>query len=235
MENGKLYLLPSTLGSNESKLKVLPGYNLEIARTITIFIVEQVRTARRFLAGINHPLAIDELIFLELNKHTPDEQNSSYLDYALNGKSVGLLSEAGTPCIADPGAAIVKMAHQYGLQVVPLVGPNSILLALMASGFNGQNFVFHGYLPIEKLALVKKIKEMEGQASRFKQTQLFIETPYRNMNLFDVLLKICNPHTLLCVASNLTLENESVRTMEIAEWKKEKVDFHKKPTVFLLF
>ena len=235
MKKGTIYLLPTTLGSNDTISNVLPEYNIKIAHTLNIFIVEQVRTARRFLAKIQHPIPIDEMMFLELNKHTHETQAITYLNYAMQGKSIGLLSEAGTPCIADPGALIVKIAQQLGIKVVSLVGPNSVILALMASGFNGQHFVFHGYLPIDKTELLKKIKEMEVNVARFDQTQIFIETPYRNRQMFEALLKTCNSNTLLCIATDLTLENEYVKTMEIGQWKKEKVDFHKKPTVFLLY
>jgi 16S rRNA (cytidine1402-2'-O)-methyltransferase len=235
MTKGELYLLPTTLGGFDSIEKVLPEHNLGVMRSLNIFIVEQVRTARRLLVKIKHPTSIDEIVFLELNKHTQDEKIASYLNYALLGKSIGLLSEAGTPCIADPGAIIVKMAQQLGIKVVPLVGPNSIVLALMASGFNGQQFVFHGYLPIEKTDLIRKIKEMETNASRLDQTQIFIETPYRNEQLLENLIKTCTPQTLLCIATDLTLETENIRTLEIRQWKKEKVDFQKKPTVFLLY
>ncbi|HEY9113955.1 MAG TPA: SAM-dependent methyltransferase [Bacteroidales bacterium] len=235
MEKGKLYLLPTTLGDFETIGRAIPEFNLEIIRSLDIFIVEQVRTARRFLVKCKHPIPIDQITFFELNKHTQTEQISSYLNEALQGKSIGLLSEAGTPCIADPGAVIVKMAQELGIKVVPLVGPNSIILALMASGFNGQHFVFHGYLPIDRNDLVKKIKEIETNARKLEQTQIFIETPYRNHQLFENLLKTCDTQTLLCIATDLTLETEKVKTLPINLWKKEKVDFHKKPTVFLLY
>jgi 16S rRNA (cytidine1402-2'-O)-methyltransferase len=235
MKTGKLYLLPTTLGDFETTSRVIPAFNIETMHQLDIFIVEQVRTARRFLVKIKHPTPIDEITFFELNKHTNEEEIGTYLNSALKGKSIGLLSEAGTPCIADPGAAIVKIAQNLKIEVVPLVGPNSIILALMASGFNGQQFAFHGYLPIEKNELVKKIKDMEASARRLDQTQIFIETPYRNHQVFENLLKTCEPQTLLCVATDLTLITEKVKTKSISQWKKEKVDFHKKPTVFLLY
>lgn len=235
MKTGKLYLIPTTLGDFETSEKVIPAFNLEIIHQLDIFIVEQVRTARRFLIKIKHPIPIDQITFYELGKHTPKDQIENYLGEVLTGKSVGLLSEAGTPCIADPGASIVKIAHQKKISVVPLVGPNSILLALMSSGFNGQQFAFHGYLPIDKAQLVKKIKEMEGNAKRNDQTQLFIETPYRNQQIFETILKTCDPETLLCVASELTLSGEKIRTKTISGWKKETVDLQKKPTVFLIY
>ncbi len=159
----------------------------------------------------------------------------SYLDKLREGKSIGLLSEAGTPCIADPGAVVVKMAHELNIEVVPLVGPNSIILSLMASGFNGQNFTFHGYLPIDKLALSKKLKEIEQKAGRENQTQIFIETPYRNNQMLSSIIKSCSPNTLLCIATNLTLQTQTITTLPISNWKYKKPDFHKKPTVFLLY
>lgn len=234
MKTGKLYLLPTTLGDFETTSRVIPSFNIEIMHQLDVFIVEQVRTARRFLVKIQHPTPIDEITFLELNKHTKEEEIGAYLDAAFKGKSIGLLSEAGTPCIADPGAAIVKIAQGLKIEVVPLVGPNSIILALMASGFNGQQFAFHGYLPIDKNELVKKIKEMEDSAKRLNQTQIFIETPYRNHQMFEIILKTCEPQTHLCVATDLTLSTESVKAKSVNQWKKEKVDFNKKPTVFLL-
>ena len=235
MKAGKLYLLPTTLGDFETTNQVIPAFNIEIIHQLDIFIVEQVRTARRFLIKIQHPKPIDEIVFYELNKHTKEEEVGSYLNEVLKGKSIGLLSEAGTPCIAYPGAIIVRMAQQQGIKVIPLVGPNSIILALMASGFNGQQFTFHGYLPIEKNDLLKKIKEMEANTRRLNQTQIFIETPYRNHQLFENLLKTCDSQSLLCIATDLTLETENIKTKPIGQWKKEKVDFHKKPTVFLLY
>lgn len=235
MKTGKLYLLPATLGELESTKRAIPDFNIDIMHSLDVFIVEQIRTARRFLVKIKHPTPIDQITFYELNKHTRDEELSTYLNKAIEGKSIGLLSEAGTPCIADPGAAIVEIAHSLRINVVPLVGPNSIILALMASGFNGQHFVFHGYLPIDRTALTKKIKEMEANAKRLEQTQIFIETPYRNAKMLESLAAICEPQTLLCIATDITLETESIRTMTISKWKKEKMDFHKKPTVFLLY
>jgi len=235
MKKGTLYLIPTTLGDTDDLEKVLPTYNREIVSQLDEFIVEQLRTARRFLRKMGHPLPIDEMRFYELNKHTADLEINAYLNPLLSGKSMGLLSEAGTPCVADPGSAIVQLAHEHGIEVIPLTGPNSIILALMASGFNGQNFVFHGYLPVDKQALIKKIKEMETASRNLRQTQIFIETPYRNRQLLDKLLESGKPDTKLCIATNLTLENEKIKTKTIASWKKETVDLHKKPTVFLLY
>ena len=232
---GKLYLIPTTLGETENLNRVIPDYNLHILRSLDVFIVEQLRTARRFLKKAGHPKAIDDLLFFELNKYTDENAISDYLQSAKNGESIGLISEAGTPCVADPGAAIVNLAHKNGIQVVPLVGPNSIILALMASGFNGQQFVFHGYLPVESNQLKNKIREIEINSRRFDQSQIFIETPYRNGKMLDSLLKNCKPQTLLCIATNISLESENIQTKSIAAWKNQTPDFHKKPTVFLLY
>jgi 16S rRNA (cytidine1402-2'-O)-methyltransferase len=229
-----LYLIPTTLGGLESVDRILPGHNNKLTYQIKVFIVEQVRTARRFLKKIKHPVEIDDMTFYELNKHTDKNQISHYLDVIKNGESVGLISEAGTPCVADPGSVIVSMAHEKNIEVFPLVGPNSIILSLMASGFNGQNFAFNGYLPLDKTQRAKKIQQLEAFSYRNDQTQIFIETPYRNHMLLDALIKHCKPSTLICVASNLTVENQYVKTMSAAQWTKEKVDINKKPTIFLI-
>ena len=234
-QTGKLYLLPTTLGSFDTIGKAIPDYNTEIIHSLEIFIVEQVRTARRFLSKLKHPVSIDNLIFLELNKHTEESEVISYIDSIYQGKSIGLLSEAGTPCVADPGASVVKIAQESGIDVVPLVGPNSIILSLMASGFNGQNFTFHGYLPIDKNELARKLKLIEQSAYKADQTQIFIETPYRNNQLLSSILKVCSPGTLLCVATELTLPTEKIVTLPVSNWKHYKPDFHKKPTVFLIY
>lgn len=235
MKKGILYLLPTTLGDNGTIEKVLPGYNTEVIRTLDIFIVENLRTARRFIAKTQHPVPIDNMTFYELGKHTPEENVRSFLNPILEGKSVGLLSEAGTPCVADPGAVVVNYAHQLKIKVIPLVGPNSLIMALMASGFNGQSFAFHGYLPVDNADLVKKIRHMEVAIQKDDQTQIFIETPFRNRKLFEALLSSCAKHTKLCVATDISLVTEKIKTLTIAGWQKETVDLHKKPTVFLLF
>lgn len=232
---GKLYLLPTTLGNFDTVQRVLPGHNIQIIHGLDTFIVEQVRTARRFLSKLKHPVSIDNMVFHELNKRTPKSEVFSYLDGISSGKSIGLLSEAGTPCVADPGAAVVGIAHEIGIEVVPLVGPNSIMLSLMASGFNGQNFTFHGYLPIDKHALAKKLKEIEQSAYKLDQTQIFIETPYRNNQLLDSILKACSPGTLLCIATDVTLPTENIISLPVSNWKHKKPGFHKKPTVFLIY
>ena len=230
-----LVLIPTTLGDLDTFDKVLPDYNIKLTYGIKVFVVEQLRTARRFLRKINHPIPIDEMTFYELNKHTDLNKVSVYLEAIGKGESVGLISEAGTPCVADPGSLIVKIAHQRNIDIIPLVGPNSIILALMASGFNGQNFVFHGYLPVDKNERGRKIQQLETEAYKNKQTQIFIETPYRNMQLLESLLKTCKSGTLLCIACNISLDDQFIKTRSIEDWKKEKVDLKKKPTVFLVY
>ena len=234
-KKGTLYLFPVTLGNNEDIPRVIPAYNREILFDIRTFVVENIRTARRFIKKSGHPLPIDDMQFFELNKHTPEEAIDAFLAPAVNGEDMGVLSEAGTPAVADPGAVVVGLAHRKGIRVVPLVGPNSIILALMASGFNGQQFCFHGYLPIESPQRVKKIRELEQDAWRKSTSQLFIETPYRNNKMLESLLKTCKPQTLLCIASDLTLPTERIVTKNIAGWKKETADLNKKPAVFILY
>ena len=233
-DRGILFLIPTMLGDSSPDL-VFPPANSEIINNIKVFITENIKTTRRFLKRINKDIDIDELVFHILDKHTRPEETASYLDEAISGLDTGLLSEAGTPCVADPGAIIVRHAHSSGIDVVPLIGPNSILLALMASGFNGQNFRFHGYLPIASRERAMKIRELEREALQSDQTQIFIETPYRNMALYESLLKNCQNTTALCVACNLTLKDKFILTKTIREWKKEKPSLHKKPAVFLLY
>lgn len=232
---GKLYLIPTTLGDFETISETLPNYNIQIIHSISHFIVENVRTARRFLSRTDHPVPIDKMTFYELGKHTPEDQVSGYLQVVKKGINIGLLSEAGTPCIADPGSTIVAMAHEQKVEVIPLVGPNSIILALMASGFNGQQFLFHGYLPVVKSELFSKIREMEQDLERNSRTQIFIETPFRNVKLFNTLVSTCQPATKLCIAVNLTLTGQKVLTLTVHDWKETTIDLHKKPAVFLLY
>jgi len=234
-KKGTLYLFPVTLGSNEHIPQVIPAYNHEILHGIRVFIVENIRSARRFIKKTGHPLPIDEMQFFELNKRTPEEAVYSFLQPAENGEDIGVLSEAGTPVVADPGAVVVNLAHRKNIRVVPLVGPNSMILALMASGFNGQHFCFHGYLPIDTQRRIKKIREIEQDAWQNNTSQIFIETPYRNNKMLESLIKTCKPQTLLCVASDLTLPAEKIITRNIAGWKKEKADFDRKPAVFILY
>ena len=229
-----LYLIPVTLGETDHR-KVLPEYNREVISRISYFIVENVRTARRFLKKCNPAIVIDDMHFYELNEHTSPEQVSGYLAPLAKGQSVGLLSEAGCPAIADPGADIVAIAQQRNYRVVPLVGPSSLLMALMASGFNGQGFAFHGYLPIETSARVACIKALESRMYAENQTQLFIETPYRNNKLMEDIVRTCRPSTKLCVAANITCDNEYIRTRTIKEWMGNLPDLNKKPAIFLIY
>ncbi len=229
-----LFLIPVTLGETEHQ-KVLPAYNREVISQIKHFIVENVRTARRFLKKEDPTIVIDELTFYELNKHTTPEQVAGYLNPLEKGENVGIISEAGCPAIADPGADVVAIAQRHNYPVVPLVGPSSILMALMASGFNGQSFAFQGYLPIEGNDRTQMIKKLEGRIYGEDQTQLFIETPYRNNKLAEELLRTCRPTTKLCIASNITCEDEYIRTLTIKEWKGKLPDMNKKPTIFLLY
>lgn len=216
--------------------QVIPLGTLEKVRALRFFVVENVRTARRMLGKMHMPCPIDELEFVELDKHNPENPDLlAYLGKALDGQDIGLMSEAGSPCVADPGALIVELAHQAGIQVVPLTGPNAMILALMASGFNGQSFCFHGYLPIKNQERVRKIKELEHRSMANNETELFIETPFRNNAMIEDLLKNCRPNTMLCVASNITTEDEKIVSKPISEWKSIKYDWNKKPAVFLIY
>lgn len=229
-----LYLLPVTLGDTPIE-KVLPSYNKEIIRGISHFIVEDVRSARRFLKKVDHEIDIDSLTFYTLNKHTTPEEISGYLKPLLAGSSMGVISEAGCPAVADPGADVVAIAQRKNLKVVPLVGPSSIILSVMGSGFNGQSFAFHGYLPIEPSERAKKIKSLEQRAYVEDQTQLFIETPYRNHKMIEDLLQNCKPQTKMCIAANITCEGEFIQTRTIKEWKGHVPELSKIPCIFLLY
>ncbi len=229
-----LYLIPVTLGNNSPEL-VLPASVFNILQQLDEFIVENVRSARRFLRKAGFDKDFDKITFRVLDKHTSVETVSTFIESVKTGKPVGLLSEAGVPCIADPGAEIVKYCHFNSIEVVPLVGPSSIILGLMASGFNGQNFAFHGYLPIDKSKLKQKIKELEANILKNDQTQIFIETPYRNNKLIGFLTGVCQKSLKLCIAAELTTEHEFIRTKPIHEWKNDQPDLHKKPAIFLLY
>ena len=230
-----LYLLPVTLGDTAID-KVLPAYNAGIIREIKHFIVEDVRSARRFLKKVDREIDIDTLSFYPLNKHTSPEDISGYLNPLAEGHSMGVISEAGCPAVADPGADVVAIAQRRNLKVVPLVGPSSIILSVMASGFNGQSFAFHGYLPIEPNERSKRLKELEGRIYSEHQTQLFIETPYRNHKMLDHILKACRPQTKLCIAANITCEGEYIKTRTVKEWKGTALpDLSKIPCIFLLY
>ena len=229
-----LYLIPVTLGDVEHR-RVLPEYNREVILSIRHFIVENVRTARRFLKKTEPSIVIDDLVFYELNKHTSAEEVTGYLAPLAKGESVGVISEAGCPAVADPGADVVAIAQRKKLKVVPLVGPSSIILSVMASGFNGQSFAFHGYLPIEPDERTKKLKTLEQRAYFESQTQLFIETPYRNHKMIEDILQNCRPQTKLCIAANITCEGEYIQTRTVKDWKGHVPELSKIPCIFLLY
>lgn len=231
--SGKVYLIPNTLGDTNIG-DVIPTGVIQCVHSLSHFIVEDVRNARRFLVKTGYPLKIDDIVFFELNKHTPANSIPEFLDPCDKGIDIGIISEAGVPAVADPGALVVEIAHKRDIRVVPLTGPSSILLALMASGLNGQNFSFRGYLPVDKKELSTCLKDMEVRSKRENQTHIFIETPYRNIRLFEEILKSCNPTTRLCIAKNLTTSEESIQVKSIGEWKKTKTDLDKQPAVFLI-
>jgi 16S rRNA (cytidine1402-2'-O)-methyltransferase len=230
-----LYLIPVLLGDTSVE-SVLPSYNKTIIVQIHHFIVEDVRSARRFLKKVDSGIDIDSLTFYPLNKHTSPDEIGGYLKPLIDGQSMGVISEAGCPAVADPGADVVAMAQHKGLTVVPLVGPSSIILSVMASGFNGQSFAFHGYLPIEASERIRKIKALEQSIYNEHQTQLFIETPYRNAKMIEEVLHTCRPQTKLCIAAGITCADEYIHTKTIKEWKGERIpDLSKTPCIFLLY
>jgi 16S rRNA (cytidine1402-2'-O)-methyltransferase len=229
--SGKLYLIPTLLGNTETNF-VLPPALCSIVLELKHFIVEDIRSARRFLKVIDKSCNIDSLTFYTLNEHTSGSETLKYLDAAKKGESIGLLSEAGVPCVADPGNIIVRQAHINQIEVVPLVGPSSIILALMASGLNGQNFAFNGYLPVAKTDRSKAIKNYEKRAISENQTQLFIEAPYRNNQLFDDIINTCQPNTYLLIACDITLPTQHIKTAKIIEWRNSKPELHKRPVIF---
>lgn len=229
-----LYLIPVTLGETPIN-NVLPQYNSEIISGIRHFIVEDIRSARRFLRKVDSQFDIDGSQFYELNKHTAPEAVSGYLKPLQAGLPVGVISEAGCPAVADPGADIVAIAQRKGLKVVPLVGPSSIILSVMASGFNGQSFAFNGYLPVKPDERAKALRKLEQRVYNENQTQIFIETPYRNGKMVEDILVHCRPQTKLCIAANLTCEDEYAKTRTLKEWKGKVPDLSKKPCIFLLY
>lgn len=230
-----LYMIPVPI-SEGAVDDVIPAGNISLVRAIKYFIVENIRTARRFLKKFDRGIDISALTFYELNGHTPPEVISSYLNPLRKGEPVGLMSEAGCPGVADPGASVVRIAQLEGHRVVPLVGPSSILLALMASGLNGQNFAFHGYLPVDNKQREKAIRDLEAQSRRKDMTQIFIETPYRNARMMEALLAVLNPETLLCVASDVTNpESEKIMTRKVKEWRIIGHSTDKVPTIFLFY
>lgn len=234
MPYGTLFLLPVPL-SDDAASASYTTYFQETISSIQEYIVENEKTARKFLKQAGLGRAQQELIMHDYSKHTRREADvGSFFSGLEAGRDVGLMSEAGAPGVADPGSEIVAEAHRRGIRVAPLVGPSAMLLALMASGFSGQSFTFHGYLPIAKMERSKRIKQLEKDASSRKQTQLFIETPFRNNQLLDELLRSCAPHTKICVACDLTASTEFIQTRTIKDWRSDKPDLHKRPTVFLL-
>ena len=229
-----LYLIPTTLGDNKIE-SVIPGDINSIVKNIRYFIVENLRTARRYLKKMDPSINIDELYFNELNEHTDKKALEDFLKPLYEGFDIGIISEAGCPGIADPGADVVKLAHEKNIKVVPLVGPSSILLSLMASGMNGQNFAFIGYLPVKQIDRTKTIREIEKRSVLEKQTQIFIEAPYRNTKLLEDLVSTLHDQTRLCIAVDLTLETEYIRTQSVSSWKKGVPDINKRPAIFLIY
>lgn len=232
---GHLILFPVPIGAEEMDYS-LPAHNLQLLATCHTFIVEELRTARRFLKRAGYPFPIDDTVFFELNEHTSHEAIGNYLDSIERGENIGLLSEAGLPCVADPGAMITRVAQRRGIEIIPLIGPSSLMLALMASGFNGQSFAFNGYLPVDKSKRAAAIRHLEERLHREHQTQLFIEAPYRNNQMLEALSSVLQPQTMICVACDLTLSSQYIRSLTAARWQKErtKVDLHKRNTVFLI-
>ena len=234
MTKGKLYLIPCTLGESPAD-KNFPSYNSKLIGQLSYFIVENERTARRFLKKLLPSINIDSLTFFVLNKRTDSQDLSIYLQPTEAGHSIGLLSEAGCPAVADPGSEIVKIPHQKEIDVIPLIGPSSILLAQMSSGFNGQKFAFHGYLPIDNVDRIKEIKLLESESKAKNQSQIFIETPFRNNKLLESLKQSLSPNTQLCIACDLTLDTEFIKTKSILEWKKQNIDLNKRPCIFIIY
>lgn len=232
---GKLYLIPCALGDASELQWVLPAKVFSITKELKVFIVEELRTARRFLKKVDKAIDIDSLSFLEYNEHSVKADVSQYMNPLLQGNNVGLISEAGLPCLADPGQEIVREAHSHNIEVMPLTGPSSIILALIASGGNGQNFAFNGYLPVERNERNKKIRQLESISMQNGQTQIFIETPYRNNQLLDAIIENCHAETMLNIAVDITLPAQQIICKPIKLWKKKKIDLNKRPAVFVLY
>lgn len=230
---GKIYLVPTTMGES-SVTSVIPNDVLTKIINLEYFIVENIRTARRYLKKVDRSIDIDELTFFELNKHTSPNDIASFLKPVDEGNDIGIISEAGCPGVADPGADVVKIAHEKQIKVIPLVGPSSILMSLMASGMNGQNFAFVGYLPIKSGERSRVVKDLEARSRREQQTQIFIEAPYRNSQLLSDLLKTCGASTRICIACDITQDNEMIKTKTVAQWQKQLPNIQKRPTIFLL-
>jgi len=233
MKKGKLYLIPNVLAEGTA-LEIISPQVKEVIVNTKYYLAENLRTARRYISSLKLGLTIEDLHFEILDKKTKDSKMSHLMQPVFDGQDIGIISEAGCPGIADPGAVAVAYAHQKGIQVIPLAGPSSMFLALMGSGFNGQSFAFHGYLPIDKKARIDAIKSLESESGRFKRTQIFMETPFRNNHLLEDLKQHLNPNTKLCIAKNITGKDEMILTKTIAEWRKTKIDLHKIPTVFVM-
>ncbi len=233
-KKGTLYLIPVPLSGGQAA-DILAPVVLQKVGSVRVFIVEEIRTARRFLRNAGYQGDFSDVTFHILNEHTADEDTGNMLHQLLSGQDAGLLSEAGVPCIADPGNKVVAQAHRKNISVVPLPGPSSVLLALMASGFNGQNFCFHGYLPVKNHDRTQKIKDIEAEMYKRDQTQIFIETPYRNKAMIETLIQTCKDQTMLCIAANISAEDEFICSRSIGEWKKHAPELHKVPAVFLLY
>jgi 16S rRNA (cytidine1402-2'-O)-methyltransferase len=230
--SGNIYLIPVTLGGDDFQ-KVIPEKVLNLTKLLRYFIVEDLRSARRFLRLIDKGFPIDDTVFMELNDHTAESELEGYLDPAIKGADIGIVSEAGLPGIADPGAKIVALAHKKRIKVIPLSGPSSIILALISSGFNGQNFSFNGYLPVKTAERNYRIKDLEKKA-REGYAQIFMETPYRNQKMFESLIATCNNDTMLCIAADITLPSENIRSMKISDWKKNIPYLNDKLVVFVI-
>ncbi len=233
MNKGGLYLIPSPLGDNDPH-QVLPSSVFDILPSLRYYVVEEIRTARRFLSKCGLKGRIDDLNFFELNEHTPLSDIERYVHILEDGNNVGLISEAGLPAVADPGAQLVDLAHKHNVKVSPFVGPSSLMMALMSSGLNGQCFAFTGYLPIKQEERKDKIKLIERVSSQLNQSQIIIETPYRNDSLFKHLLSVCLPNTMICVAADISLSTQYIKTASVAQWSKENLEIGKRPCVFVL-
>ncbi|MCQ2605239.1 MAG: SAM-dependent methyltransferase [Bacteroidales bacterium] len=231
--NGKIYLIPSEMGEQNPN-QLFPDFNKQIIMETNYYIVENARTIRRFIKKVCPEKNISEAILFEIDKHSPASEIETMMKPLFEGHNIGIISEAGMPCIADPGNLVVARAHEKGIRVIPLIGPNSIIMALISSGFNGQNFAFHGYIPI-KDERKKMILQMESTAARTGQTQIFMETPYRNQQLFADLISYLRPTTKLCIATDITLKTEEIKTKTISEWKKCIPNLQKRPSIFLIY
>lgn len=232
MATGKIFLIPVTLGDEDYR-KVIPEKVLAVTRSLRLFAVEDLRSARRYLRLIDKGFPIDQTIFQELSEHTTESEIGQYLEPVLRGSDMGIMSEAGLPGIADPGSKLISMAHREKIRVIPLAGPSSILLAIISSGLNGQNFTFNGYLPVKPADRASKLKELEKK-SHDGFAQIFMETPYRSQRMLESILNVCNDETMLCMAIDITLPDENIRTMKISEWKKEMPSIKDRLSVFII-